>query len=243
MVDLGPFVALPDDGRRFRASRRVRWGDVDRRGRLRLDAVARYLQDVAGDDTRDLGDRPTAPWVVRRTTIAIDEPPAVGEVLHLTTFGGGVGGRWAERRTSITGDSGARIEAAALWISIDPRTGRPSRLTSRFLEAYGPTSAARRVSARRRHPPPPPGAAVRAWVQRSTDHDPLGHVNNAATWEPVEDELARRDLVPVGAELEYGDAIEPTDEVTLVSRTDPPDTVAVWLVVGDAVRASAVVHT
>ncbi|MGI8939841.1 MAG: acyl-ACP thioesterase domain-containing protein [Iamia sp.] len=242
MSETSPFVPLPSAGRRFTASRRVRWGDVDRHRRLRLDAVARYLQDVANDDTRDLGQDPMAPWIVRRTTIAIDEPPALGEVLHLTTFGGGVGSRWAERRTSVVGKRGARVEAASLWISIDAATGRPARLTDQFLASYGEVAAGRQVSARLRHERPDAGAARRAWSLRSTDHDPLGRVNNAATWEPVEDELARREVVPRWAEIEYGDAIEPADDVTLVSQADPAGTVQVWLTVDGAVRASVVVR-
>ena len=48
-------VPVPERGRRFTAERPVRWGDTDRHGRLRLDALARFLQDVANDDTRDAG--------------------------------------------------------------------------------------------------------------------------------------------------------------------------------------------
>ena len=62
-------VPVPERGRRFTAERPVRWGDTDRHGRLRLDALARFLQDVANDDTRDAGFDPFAPWVVRRTTV------------------------------------------------------------------------------------------------------------------------------------------------------------------------------
>ncbi|MFM9132658.1 MAG: hypothetical protein ACKORY_08070, partial [Actinomycetota bacterium] len=40
-------------GRTFTARRRVRLGDATPKGRLRLDATARYLQDVSNDDTRD----------------------------------------------------------------------------------------------------------------------------------------------------------------------------------------------
>ena len=42
-------------GRRFSAERTVRLGDVDSAGFVRLDAVTRYLQDVASDDALDAG--------------------------------------------------------------------------------------------------------------------------------------------------------------------------------------------
>ena len=242
MAEPAAFVPVPELGRTYTGRRRVRWGDVDRHGRLRLDALARHLQDVANDDTRDLGHDHTAPWVVRRTTIAVEVPPALGEVLELTTFGGGLGSRWAERRTSVRGDGGGRVEAASVWISVDRTTGRPARLTEEFLAAYGASAGDRRGDARLHHPPPPAGADRRPWPLRSTDHDPLGHVNNAATWEPVEDELDRRGVVPAWAEVEYGDAIGPRDEVTLVSDRDAAGTVRTWLTVDGRVRASAVVH-
>ncbi len=238
-----PLLApVPGSGRTYTASRRVRWGDVDRRRRLRLDAVARYLQDVANDDTRDLGHDHMAPWVVRRTTIIVEAPPALGEVVALTTFSGGLGSRWAERRTSLQGEEGGHVEAASVWISVDPVSGRPARLTPQFLDAYGEAAGDRRVDARLHHPRPPEGADRRPWALRSTDHDPLGHVNNAATWEPFEDELDRRGLVPGWAEVEYGDAVEPTDEAVLVSEQDPTGTVRAWLTVDGTVRASAVAH-
>ena len=46
---------LPESGRRFSVVRKVRLGDVTPKGRLRLDAVARYLQDIATDDSLDGG--------------------------------------------------------------------------------------------------------------------------------------------------------------------------------------------
>ena len=51
-IDL-EFPPLPAAGRVFRANRRVRLGDVTPRGRLRLDAAVRYLQDIAHDDARE----------------------------------------------------------------------------------------------------------------------------------------------------------------------------------------------
>jgi len=92
------------------------------------------------------------------------------------------------------------------------------------------------------HGPVADGADRRPWPLRSTDLDGLGHVNNAATWEPVEDELARRDLRPRWAELEYGDALDPGDDVELASIVAHDGSLRLWLCVDGVVRASAVVH-
>ena len=47
---LPSFLPLPDTGRVFTGGYPIRRTDVTPGGRLRFDAVARYLQDVAEDD-------------------------------------------------------------------------------------------------------------------------------------------------------------------------------------------------
>ena len=66
------FVELPARGRVFRGRRRVHLGDVDAGGRLRLEALARYLQDVATDDADDarLSER-RGVWVLRSSDLEI----------------------------------------------------------------------------------------------------------------------------------------------------------------------------
>jgi acyl-ACP thioesterase len=241
-MDRTPLSTRVAAGRAFTATRRVRWGDADHTGRLRLDGIARYLQDVSNDDTRDAGLGLHLPWVVRRTVIDVVTPPMAGEVLTLTSFCGGLGTAWAERRTSIEGDGGGHVEAASLWVALDRATNRPTRLSPEFLALYGSAADGRTVGARLRHPRPPEGADSRPWPLRSTDHDGMGHVNNAATWEPVEDELARRGRVAGRAELEYPGAIEPHEEVELRAQ-EVDDEVHVWLLVDGKVRASALVLT
>lgn len=238
---MNELVPVPEQGRRFTATRRVRWGDADWRGRLRLDGLARYLQDVSNDDTRDAEGHPTAVWIVRRTTFLIEQPIMAGEVISLTTFCGGIGSRWAERRVSIVGDQGGQAEAASLWVYLDPTSGRPARLPADFLDIYGRAAHGRQVAARLTLPPAPPDGTGdrRPWPLRSTDLDGQGHVNNAATWEAVEDELACRTLVADAAELEYRDAIEVGDEVELIALTPTPDRLQVWLTVEGKVRATA----
>ncbi len=236
------FVPVPELGRTFTTERRVRWGDTDQHRRLRLDAVARYLQDAANDDTRDAGHDPFAPWVVRRTVIRVVQPVALGEIVAVTTFSGGHGRRWAERRTRLVGSDGGMIEAASLWVFMDPVSGRPARLTAEFHATYGEAANGREVSSRLHHGPPPEGAEARRWPLRATDLDGLGHVNNAATWAAVEDELARRGIEPALAELEYPDAIAPDDEVTLLTDLGADGTLRLWLMAATKVCASALVE-
>jgi acyl-ACP thioesterase len=213
-------VPRPDVGRTFEATRRARFGDLDPRGRLRFDALARFLQDVSSDDTSDAGLDNDVAWVVRRTAIALMVSPRFRELLTLTTFCSGTGGRWAERRVSVTGDRGAAIEAVSLWVHLDPRSGKPLRLPVDFHASYDTAARGRHVSARLQHLAEVPADAARQpWPVRATDFDLLGHMNNAATWSVVEDVLASRPhlRVPLWAELEYRAAIEPGDRVELAT--------------------------
>jgi acyl-ACP thioesterase len=229
-------VPRPEAGRTFEATRRARFGDLDPRGRLRFDALARFLQDVSSDDTSDAGLENDVAWVVRRTAIALTVSPRFREQLTLTTFCSGTGGRWAERRVSVTGDCGAAIESVSLWVHLDPRSAKPLPLPADFHAAYDLAAQGRKVSARLQHPSDvPPDAVRQPWPLRATDFDLLGHVNNAATWSVVEDILASRPhlRVPLWAELEYRAAIEPGDQVELAT-TDSDDaegpSTTVWLV-------------
>jgi acyl-ACP thioesterase len=200
--------------RRFTAERRVRLSDVTPKGRLRLDAVARYLQDVANDDAVDgIGDDAAA-WVVRRTTLAVERFPVLREELTLATWASGVGSRWAERSTSITGAEGGEILATALWVHVDLRSGRPKVLPPDFERVYGESAGGRAVSARLQHGPPPDGAEAAPWPVRFADFDVLGHVNNAVYWAIVEEHL---DLhAPVTVEVEYRGGVDRGQAVQVV---------------------------
>ncbi len=114
-----------------------------------------------------------------------------------------------------------RVEVAALWVFLGAEGARPTRLPDWFVDSYGEAALGRSVGSRLSYTPPPAAAGSRPWPLRATDLDVLHHVNNAATWQTVEDEASRRGVVPVRAELEYGAAIEPADEVELRSATNP----------------------
>ena len=198
------FLPLSAAGRRFSAHRTVRLGDVDPAGELRLDAVGRYLQDVASDDALDAALPNALAWVVRRSMVRVAEPAVAGEAVELTTFCTGSGRSWAERRTSLRSSRGAAIDAVSLWVQVDVTSGRPARLGDEFFEIYGPAAAGRTVSSKLSLPGRPTEGADRrgTWWFRRTDLDQFGHVNNAAQFAVVEEWLpagARRGTV----EIEY----------------------------------------
>lgn len=226
-------VPLPASGRVFTGVRRVRLGDASPGGRLRFDALVRYLQDVSNDDTRDAGLVDEMAWIVRRTVIEVRRFAELGESLTLRTFCGGTGGRWAERRVGVTGDQGASIEAATLWVHLDEATQRPKPLPQQFHDLYGEAAGGRTVRARLLHDDVPRGLLLTAppWPLRFSDFDVLGHVNNAAYWEVVEEHLARRrDLrAPLRAELEFRAAVEQGQEV-VVAVEDTERSLRLWLV-------------
>jgi acyl-ACP thioesterase len=222
------------DGRVFETSRPIRPSDVDAAGRLRLDAVARFLQDIAADDVLDAGWSPDEHiWVVRRTTIEVLEPFRDDSRAAVRTWCSGVAATTAARAYSVTGDRGGRVEAESTWIHLD-RDLRPLRLGERFLAVYGPSAGGRRASTRLGLPPPDDGAAKSAWQVRSTDVDRLGHVNNAAYWAPVEEVWRGRLRGRLRAVLEYRQPLDFGDPVELWRRDD-----FLWLVVAGEARAAA----
>jgi acyl-ACP thioesterase len=219
-------------GRRYSANRPIRLADADARGRLRHDAIARYLQDIAADDVLDAGWSPDEHiWVVRRTVLDVLQPFVADTIVDLTTWCGAVAGSAPARRTSVVGDRGGHVEAEMIWIHLGPDL-QPQRLGDRFLAIYEASAEGRRASTRLKLPGPPAGATVTPWTLRSTDIDQLGHVNNAAYWIAVEEQLELAS--PHRAVLEYRQPLDLGDAVELRRSGE-----ALWFVVGGDVRAAA----
>jgi len=159
----------------------------------------------------------------------------------LATFCSGTGSRWAERRTTVSVGARSAVEAVALWVYIDA-SGRPAPLEEWFRQHYATAANDRKVSGRLQHRPPPDNAEHRSWPLRRADFDVLAHVNNAASWQAVEEEVARvasgRRIN--GAEIEYRAAIDAGDQVELVTTLDD-DRLSCWLMCAGDVRVSMVV--
>ncbi len=212
-------VPRPADGRLYAHQVRPGLGDCAPSGRIRLDALARWMQDVAYADVEDAGVADRAIWVIRRARLHVARFPRFGERFRVTTFCSGLGRMWAERRTTIAreGSSNGDVEAVALWVHLDPATQRPCPLTPEEVHTYGAGAAGeRRVTARLRHPPAPDGAASDPWHFRAAECDLADHVNNAAYWLPLEEELlAGPEPDAIDVEIEHRTPAQPGEKVVL----------------------------
>jgi acyl-ACP thioesterase len=215
-----PFLARAPHVRSYSQPRQPGFAECAPSGRVRLDALACWLQDVAYADVQDAGLERAAVWVVRRTRIHVNRFPRFGERFALTTFCSGIGRMWAERRTDIvmapqdgSASEGevtaevADVQAVSLWVHLDAEHWRP--LTEAEAQIYGGMPD-RKVSARLRHPVPEGLQGGAAWTFRATECDIADHVNNAAYWQPLEEELlAGDDPERIDVEIEYRAPAQP----------------------------------
>jgi acyl-ACP thioesterase len=212
-LELTEIVAAPDSGRIYEQRLRPGIADVTGGGRARLDAIVRWLQDVAYLDLLDAGFDGQGVWIVRRMRVRVERFPRFGEQLTLRTFCSGIGRFSAERRTSIAGE-GAGVETVSHWAYLDAESLRPLRFPQEFLELYGESAAGRPASIRLRHSVPDRGEQS-AWRFRAIDLDVAAHVNNSHFWEPLEEELLGAGAEPesIDAEIEHHAAAQPGDAV------------------------------
>jgi acyl-ACP thioesterase len=231
-AEFAPLVPRPDDVRAFSHERRAGVAEVAPSGRLRLDSIARWAQDVAWADVVDAGLRDLTIWLVRRTRIRVRRFPRLDESYRLTTYVTGLGRMWAERRTDIVpvGDGGVSggslesrssrgsgglespgsgalepiVQVSCLWVHIDPERLLPSPVETVEIEMWtGPNTPP--VKARLHHPAPVGDTVAREWIFRASELDVAEHVNNAAYFTPLDDELLSISSAPGAADVETVD--------------------------------------
>lgn len=167
----------------FKAKRRVRVGDCDVHGNLRIDAVARYLQDVGFDDTNDLGLGDGGIWVARSieiVAISKDNWPTRNQVVELETYCGGVGKVVAQRNVNIFNDGVKSIETKTLWVSLD-QDANLSPIPTWLKDVY---SNAESVSSKRQLSLKPKGESI-DFPLRQTDLDINNHANNSLAFDAL----------------------------------------------------------
>ncbi|PTR31339.1 acyl-ACP thioesterase [Rhodococcus sp. OK519] len=237
----------PPSTRYFESSRPIRTGDVDAEYRLRLDGIARYLQDIGADNLTAHGFDKTDPlWIVRRTVIDVHRPAIWPDRIHLRRWCTAHSTRWSAMRVQLTTEEDALIETEGFWINIGADSGMPARISDGLLESLGRSTDEHRLRWKPWLPAGPPDAddredRERAFHLRATDIDPFNHVNNTTYWHAVEECLADRpDLIaaPYRAVVEHLSPIFARDHVRLHAETDD-SSLSVWFLVEGEVRAVA----
>lgn len=211
-AEIGP---PPPTGRIFEKELRPGVADAAPSGRARLDAIARWLQDMAYLDIVDAGLEHRGAWIVRRSRIRVEAAPSFGEDLLLRTFCSGIGRFCAERRTVIEGAT-ASVDAVAIWVCLEPERQVPMRFDDEFSAVYAESARGRGASVRLRHPSPPAEAERGRWTFDVTDLDVAGHVNNSHYWRILESELCDgSEPVAIDAEIEHLAPAQPGEAAIL----------------------------
>jgi acyl-ACP thioesterase len=134
------------------------------------------------------------------------------------------------------------VDAAALWVHVDRDNLQPSRVPADVAGILAESSAGRTVGARlllREKDFDADAATVSPWPLRFSDFDAVGHMNNAAYWEVLEEHMTGDVTVRSGlrAVVEHVVQVEPGQSLMRASVTG--DGVSVQMTVGGTVHAAA----
>jgi len=205
----------------------LRVGDIDRTGRLRLDAAARHIQDIGQDHLRELGFEETHPlWIVRRTMVDLIRPIDFQDMLRLRRWCSGTSNRWCEMRVRIDGRKGGLIESEAFWININRETQMPARISDDFLAGLHKTTSVDRLRWKGYLRPGSrdDAAEIHEFPIRFTDIDLFDHMNNSVYWSVVEDYLASHPELlegPLRTTIEHEAPVALGDKLEIISHIHP----------------------
>jgi acyl-ACP thioesterase len=206
----------------------LRPADVDRLGRLRMDAAVRHIMDIGQDQLREIGHNDTHPlWIVRRTMVDMIAPIEFQDMLRLRRWCSGASNRWCEMRVRIDGRNGGLIETEAFWINFNRATQTPARIADDFMESMLKTTDVDRLrwksylKAGSRED----AEEIREFPVRVSDIDLFDHVNNAVYWKVVGEFLAALPELtdaPLRVTIEHDAAVAYGEKLEILSHVYPP---------------------
>jgi acyl-ACP thioesterase len=235
----------PDTGYVYQTSWPVATGDIDGDLHLRLDGVARYIQEVGAENLVDAGEAENHPhWIVQRTVIDVIEPIEWPSDLTFHRWCSALSSRWCTMRVDLDGSAGGHVETEGFWIAINKDTLTPSRVSDTLVARFATTTDEHRLKWRPWLQNPTDTDVVRPFALRRTDIDLFEHVTNAAYWHAVHEVMASAPDVctaPYRAVVEYRRPIRYGEDVTIRS-VRRGDEVHFALTVGDDVRAAVLLR-
>jgi len=221
--------AVPVDAR-IERTYRVRFDEAGADGHLRGSGFVRYAQDLAWIHSesagfgRDWYASHGLTWLARSVELEIIGDVPYGAELDVSTEVIGFRRVWARRRTEFKPHGGERLLGVAItdWVLLNAR-GVPVRPPAEVVDNF-PVRATEFTPLRIELPEPANGAnqTTSQLSARLSDLDPLGHVNNAAYLDYVDEHLVasgrRADVRrhPRRYQLEFLASAEPGMALTAV---------------------------
>lgn len=241
---------LPETGYVYRTAWRVATGDIGGDLDLRLDAVARYIQEVGAENLVDAGEAEEHPhWLVQRTVVDVIEPIDFPNEISFSRWCSALSSRWCTMRVDLVGSDGGRIETEGFWIAINAKTLTPQRVSDSLVARFASTTTEHRLKWRPWLANPTEVDEVVPFALRRTDIDLFEHVTNTAYWHAIHEVAALvpdicrppyRAVVEYRKPIKYGETVQ----IEWVRREagDAPEA-HIALTVDGEVRAAALLRT
>lgn len=122
---------------------KVRYSEANSQSELTYHALLNYLQDSSTLHSEELGEsgaqllEKNMAWILSFWQICIQEMPKSSEDICVKTWPYSTRGLFGLRNFCMENASGDKIvKANSIWVLIDPRTGRPIRITDEVSSHY-----------------------------------------------------------------------------------------------------------
>lgn len=127
----------------YQLKSKVRYSEMNTKGRLTYHALLNYLQDSSTLHPEELGESgkelfaKNMAWVLSFWQICIEDMPNGSEDICVSTWPYQTKGLLGLRNFCMENEKGERIvKANSIWVLIDPRNGRPLRITDEVSSHY-----------------------------------------------------------------------------------------------------------
>lgn len=122
---------------------KVRYSEANTKSRLTFHALLNYLQDASTLHSEELGETgadlkaQNMAWVLSFWQICMEDLPKSSEDITVKTWPYQTKGLYGLRNFCMENAKGEQIvKANSIWVLIDPRTGRPIRITDEVSSHY-----------------------------------------------------------------------------------------------------------
>lgn len=127
----------------YQLKSKVRYSEANSNSRLTYHALLNYLQDASTLHSEELGEsgaqlfEQNMAWILSFWQICIEEMPKLSENITVSTWPYSTRGLFGLRNFCVENQTGDPIiKANSIWVLIDPRTGRPLRITDEVSSHY-----------------------------------------------------------------------------------------------------------